>query len=310
MSHHHGSVEKHDHSHHSHTNRKALFIAFLMIFGFMIIEAVGGVLTNSLALLSDAGHMLSDAGALALSLLAMWFASRPPSASKTFGYHRFEILAALINGVTLVLISIYIFWEAFKRFQQPPTVASGGMITIATIGLIVNITAAFILMKGDTHGNLNMRSAFLHVIGDLLGSIGAIAAGTVMLLFQWYWADPVISAVIAALILISAWRVTSDSVHVLMEGTPKNVSLHRLNQSLLNLSGVKEVHDLHVWTVTSGFLSLSCHLVVDGTADNQQVLRTAKHMLQDKFGIEHSTLQLEDGRLCEGDEICERRGEA
>lgn len=301
MSHH------HDHRH-GEGNQRALLIALTLITSFMIVETVGGLLTNSLALLSDAGHMLSDAGALFLSLLAMRLASRPPSASKTYGYHRFEILAAFINGVTLAIISFYIFWEAFKRIQQPPAVVSGGMIIVAIIGLIVNIVAAMVLMKGDTSGNLNMRSAFLHVIGDLLGSIGAIVAGMMMLLFKWYWVDPVISCVIALLILISAWRVTSDSVHVLMEGTPKHLSLQSISQSLRNQPGVAEIHDLHIWTVTSNFPALSCHVVVDGTVDNQQLLRSARQMLRKEFGIEHSTLQLEDGRLCHVDETCEKRG--
>lgn len=295
-----------DHPHgHQSANRQALFIAFLMIFGFMIVEAIGGLLTNSLALLSDAGHMLSDAAALFLSLLAMWFATKPPSAEKTYGYHRFEILAAFINGVTLALISFYILWEAYKRLQDPPTVASTGMITIAAIGLVVNMIAAYVLMKGDTSHNLNMRSAFLHVIGDLIGSIGAVAAGILMLWFEWYWADPIISAVIAILILVSAWRVTRDSVHVLMEGTPKHISLQNLRESLSQLAGVKDVHDLHVWTVTSGFTALSCHLVIDETMNSQHLLQSARRLLQKEFGIEHSTLQLEKGQLCGQEDICE-----
>lgn len=295
-----------DHTHgHQSANRQALFIAFLMIFGFMIVEAIGGLLTNSLALLSDAGHMLSDAAALFLSLLAMWFATKPPSAEKTYGYHRFEILAAFINGVTLALISFYILWEAYKRLQDPPTVASTGMITIAAIGLVVNMIAAYVLMKGDTSHNLNMRSAFLHVIGDLIGSIGAVAAGILMLWFEWYWADPIISAVIAILILVSAWRVTRDSVHVLMEGTPKHISLQNLRESLSQLAGVKDVHDLHVWTVTSGFTALSCHLVIDETMNSQHLLQSARRLLQKEFGIEHSTLQLEKGQLCGQEDICE-----
>lgn len=293
--------------HHTKTNRKALFIAFLTIFGFMVVEAIGGWLTGSLALLSDAGHMFSDAAALFLSLTAMRIAARPPSAAKTYGYHRVEILAAFINGLTLAVISFAIFWEAYERIQQPPVIMSSGMLVVAVVGLIVNVMAAYVLMKGDTKGNLNVRSAFLHVVGDLFGSLGAITAGTLMLLFGWYWADPLVSALIAAFILWSGLRVLRDSVHVLMEGTPKHLSLQKLSDSLISLSGVKEVHDLHVWTVTSGFTALSCHLVVDEAVNSQRLLRTAKQVLHDEYGIEHCTLQLETGKLCDEENICERR---
>lgn len=291
--------------HHPDMNRRALIMTLILISSFMVVEVVGGILTQSLALLSDAGHMFSDAAALLFSLLAISLAKKPPSAAKTYGYHRLEILAAFINGIILAVVSIYILWEALQRFQTPPQVASTGMLAVAAAGLVVNVIAALVLMRGETNHNLNMRSAFLHVIGDLFGSLGAVVAGLLMLFYQWYWADPLLSMMISLLILVSAWRVTRDSIHVLMEGTPSHISLHNLHDSLLDLTGVKEVHDLHVWTVTSGFTALSCHLVIDETADSQQLLHVAKSLLEQDYGIQHSTLQVERGRLCEKG-ICER----
>ncbi|HHP5394823.1 TPA: cation diffusion facilitator family transporter, partial [Staphylococcus aureus] len=216
----------HEHNHTHGANKKTLMISFIIITGYMIIEAIGGILTNSLALLADAGHMLSDSISLGVGLLAFILGEKAADYSKTYGYKRFEILAAVFNGVTLVLIAIYIFYEAYQRFTDPPEVASTGMLIIATIGLLVNILVAWILMRGgDTKENLNIRAAFLHVIGDLLGSVGAIIAALMILFFNWGWADPLASVIVAVLVLISGWRVTKDAVHVLMEGTPKNVEI-------------------------------------------------------------------------------------
>ena len=212
-------AQEHDHTHGA--NKKTLLISFIIITGYMIIEAIGGFLTNSLALLADAGHMLSDSISLGIGLLAFILGEKAADYSKTYGYKRFEILAAVFNGVTLVLIAIYIFYEAYQRFTDPPEVASTGMLIIATIGLLVNILVAWLLMRGgDTKENLNIRAAFLHVIGDLLGSVGAIIAALMILFFNWGWADPLASVIVAVLVLISGWRVTKDAVHVLMEGTP------------------------------------------------------------------------------------------
>ncbi|HII3048028.1 TPA: cation diffusion facilitator family transporter, partial [Staphylococcus aureus] len=216
----------HEHNHTHGANKKTLMISFIIITGYMIIEAIGGILTNSLALLADAGHMLSDSISLGVGLLAFILGEKAADYSKTYGYKRFGILAAVFNGVTLVLIAIYIFYEAYQRFTDPPEVASTGMLIIATIGLLVNILVAWILMRGgDTKENLNIRAAFLHVIGDLLGSVGAIIAALMILFFNWGWADPLASVIVAVLVLISGWRVTKDAVHVLMEGTPKNVEI-------------------------------------------------------------------------------------
>ncbi|MBH9967345.1 cation diffusion facilitator family transporter [[Bacillus] enclensis] len=301
----------HDHGHdHTHgANKKSLWISFIIITGYMIVEAAGGFLTNSLALLSDAGHMLSDSVSLGIGLLAFTLGEKVADYSKTYGYKRFEILAAVFNGVTLVLISIYIFYEAYHRFIEPPEVASTGMLIIAVIGLIVNIIVAWMLMRGDTEENLNLRAAFLHVLGDLLGSVGAIIAALLIMFFDWGWADPLASVIVAVLVLISGWRVTKDAVHVLMEGTPKNVDLDEVIKTVESVEGVEGIHDLHVWSITSGQNALSCHAVVDGRltiGQCQRLLRTIEHELVHK-GIGHVTIQMEsedhpheDSLMCGG----------
>ncbi|AGA68871.1 cation diffusion facilitator family transporter [Desulfitobacterium dichloroeliminans LMG P-21439] len=295
-----GFGHNHEQEHHSHSqtsNKKLLSIALFITVTFMIAEIIGGIIANSLALISDAGHMFSDAFSLALSLIAMRLAARPASAKRTFGFYRFEILAAFVNGVTLAVISLIIFYEAYRRILEPPMVQSGMMIVIAVLGLLANLGSAGILMKGDTKGNLNLRSAFLHVLGDMLGSVGAIVAGILILLFDWYMADPIISIIVGALVLISGWRVTKESVHVLIEGTPGHINVNELNQQLHTVDGVQGIHDLHVWTITSGLESLSCHIVVAPTKNAQEILLACKHMIQERFGINHVTLQLETEEL-------------
>lgn len=288
----------HDHGHnHTHgANKKALMISFIIITVYMIIEAVGGFLTNSLALLSDAGHMLSDSVSLGIGLLAFTLGEKVANYSKTYGYKRFEILAAVFNGVTLLLIALYIFYEAFKRFSNPPEVASTGMLVIASIGLLVNIFVAWMLMRGDTKENLNLRAAFLHVMGDLLGSVGAVVAALLIMFFNWGWADPLASVIVAILVLISGWRVTKDAIHVLMEGTPKNIDLDDVINTMENVLGILSIHDLHVWSITSGQNALSCHAVVEGELsihESQKLLRTIEQKLDHK-GIGHVTIQMEN----------------
>lgn len=288
----------HDHGHdHTHgANKKALLISFIVITAYMIVEAIGGFLTNSLALLSDAGHMLSDSISLGVGLLAFTFGEKVSNYSKTYGYKRFEILAAFFNGITLIAISLYIFYEAYQRFSDPPEVASTGMLLIASIGLVVNIVVAWILMRGDTKENLNLRAAFLHVLGDLLGSVGAIIAALLIMFLGWGWADPLASVIVAVLVLISGWRVAKDAIHVLMEGTPKNIELDAIIQSMEKVDGVISIHDLHVWSITSGQNALSCHAVVDGDLsihEAQTLLRTIEHELEHK-GIGHVTIQMEN----------------
>lgn len=297
-SHSHGHSHAHGHHHHGPNNKAGLLIALIITSTIMILEFVGGLVTNSLALLSDSGHMLSDAGALALSLVAMWFAARPASPNKTYGFYRFEILAALLNGVTLFVIAGFIVAEAIERFQDPPTVASGSMMIIASIGLLANLASAWTLMrKGDVHGNLNVRSAYLHVLGDALGSVGAIIAGLLMMLFNWYIADPIISVVVALLILKSAWGIIKSTVHILMEGTPITIDADRVKEVLLGISGVKDVHDLHIWTITSGLDSLSCHVLIEDTVSSQAVLQEAVRRIEQEFQIQHTTIQVEKSHL-------------
>ncbi|WP_394136598.1 cation diffusion facilitator family transporter [Cytobacillus oceanisediminis] len=293
MGHGHGHGHSHSHDHHHTGNKKALMGAFFLIASFMVVEVIGGILTNSLALLSDAGHMLSDAAALGLSFLAIKMGEKKATNSKTFGYKRFEIIAASINGITLLLISFYIFYEAYHRILEPPAVQSLGMLVISSIGLLVNIAAAFILMRGDKDDNLNVRSAFLHVLGDLLGSVGAIAAALLIYFFGWGIADPIASVIVAILILISGWRVVKESFHILMEGTPSHLNPEDIKKELLKVNHVRDVHDLHIWTITSGFPSLSCHLVIEYAGGHDAVLHEAQSVLHDEYGIEHSTIQVE-----------------
>lgn len=284
----------HDHAHGA--NKKALLIAFIITTVYMIVEAIGGFLTNSLALLSDAGHMLSDSISLGVGLIAFMVGEKAVSRSKTFGYKRFEILAALFNGVTLIVIALYIFYEAYQRFVDPPEIASVGMLLIGIVGLLVNIFVAWMLMsQGDTKENLNLRAAFLHVIGDLLGSVGAIVAGFLILFFDWGWADPLASIIVAVLITISGGRVARESIHVLMEGTPKNIQLEKIRETIEGNKKVHSIHDLHVWNITSEQIMLSCHAVIEGEhsiREGQAILRDIEADLQ-HLGIHHATIQLE-----------------
>ncbi|KAB7668900.1 cation diffusion facilitator family transporter [Bacillus sp. B1-b2] len=289
-----GNDHGHDHSHGA--NKKTLLISFILITSYMVIEAIGGYITNSLALLSDAGHMLSDAISLGVALLAFTLGEKTANYSKTYGYKRFEILAAVLNGVTLVLIAIYIFYEAIQRFLNPPEVASTGMLIIAIIGLLINILVAWIMMRGgDVEENLNMRGAYLHVMSDMLGSIGAIIAALLIMFFGWGWADPLASVIVAALVLRSGYYVTKSGLHVLMEGTPQNVDVDDVIQTIQNKEGIHSVHDLHVWSITSGLNALSCHAVVDeqmSIAESEQLIHQIEHDLEHK-NIHHMTIQLE-----------------
>ncbi|WP_314910342.1 cation diffusion facilitator family transporter, partial [Cardiobacterium hominis] len=251
---------------HVHThNKTVLKYSLLLIAAFMLVEIAGGLLTNSLALLSDAGHMLSDAIALGLSLAAFHWSDRPTTLKNTFGYRRGEIIAAALNGLTLAAIVLWIVIEAIGRLLHPPEVASIGMLAVAVIGLAVNILIAVWMHRGgDIHGNLNMKSAYLHVLGDLLGSVGAILAAVLMMAFGWRWADPLVSLFIAALIGKSSIGVLKSALHILMEGAPAHIDHDRLLATLRAHEAVISVHDLHLWTITSGLNALSCHIVVAG----------------------------------------------
>jgi cobalt-zinc-cadmium efflux system protein len=275
---------------HTETLRLKLALAISCIYFFA--ELIGGFLTNSLALLSDAGHMLSDIAALALSLFAFRIAKRPATVSSTYGYHRAEILAALFNGLTLWLIVGVIFAAAYNRFLDPPEVESYGMMIVASLGLLVNVVAGAVLY-GSHHHNLNLRGAFLHVVSDALGSVGAIVASLIMLFTGWYVADPLISILIGLLILHSSWNLVKESLIVLMQAVPKGIRLEDVQQALEGVEGVSKVHDLHVWAVTSDIFTLSAHAVVENGGDFHQVLNGIEDTLKERFNIEHTTIQLE-----------------
>ena len=286
----------HAHGHHGHGSaaggRRRLSVVLLLTAVYMVAEAVGGWLTGSLALLADAGHMLADVAALALALVAIWFGSRPATPRKTFGYYRLEILAALINGVALVLISLLIIYEAYHRWASPQPVKSGAMVVIATGGLLVNAVCAYIL-HGHHEEDLNVRGAWLHVIGDALGSVGAIIAGALMLLYGWYAADPLFSAIISLLIVWSSWNLIRESTNVLLEGTPAHINLRAVEEAILETQGVEDVHDLHVWTITSGREALSAHVIYADTTSPPLLLNELRNKLHDRFGVDHLTIQME-----------------
>jgi cobalt-zinc-cadmium efflux system protein len=276
-------------------NRRALQITFALTFGYFIVEVVGGILTNSLALLADAAHMLTDVFGLGLALFATWISQKPATPEKTYGYYRFEILAALANAVVLFFISFYILYEAYLRFKSPPKVASLPMMMIAVFGLGVNLVGLWILRTGAKQ-SLNVQGAFLEVVSDALGSVGVIIAGLIMLLTGWYYADPIFSVVIGLFILPRTWKLLKQAVNVLLEGTPAHINLAAVEKTMLELDGVEKVHDLHVWTITSGIAALSTHVVLADNCDpgdSDRVLERLAALLKEKFGIDHSTIQIE-----------------
>ncbi len=273
---------------------RPLVFALAITGTFLVIEVVGGLLTNSLALLADAGHMATDVAALLLALGAIWLARRPATPQRSFGYLRAEVLAALLNAATLVAISFYIFWEAFQRIGDPPHVDSGPMLAVAVAGLLANVASAWVLSRGGGHQhNLNTRGAFLHVMGDLLGSVGAILAAVIMLITDWYLADPLLSAGIGLLILWSSWRLLQDAVEVLLEATPASIDPLAVARAMRACPGVVGVHDLHIWTVTSGLVALSGHVEVADIGEWPEVMTSLTDQLRSEFGIAHVTLQPE-----------------
>lgn len=258
----------------------------------MIAEAVGGWWTNSLALLADAGHMLTDVAALALTISAIWVGGRPATERKTFGYYRLEILAAFVNGIALVLLSLWVIYEAFLRWRSPPEIDGIRMGAIAVGGLLVNIIAAR-LLHGDHEHDLNIRGAWLHVIGDMLGSAAAVAAAVLIAALGWLWADPLTSVLISMIIIYGAWRLIIESVNVLLEGTPPHISLATVEKVILETEGVSGVHDLHVWTISSGREALSAHINHDESVAHSELLLRVRERLSERFGIDHLTIQME-----------------
>lgn len=275
-------------------NKKSLAIVFGLTSFYLIVEVIGGFWTGSLALLADAGHMLTDVAGVGLALLAIWFAEKPASPERTYGYYRVEILAALTNAVVLILISLYILYEAYERFKNPPEVESAAMLGVASIGLVINIFGMYILRAGSKE-SLNMKGAYFEVLSDMLTSIGVIIAGIIMLTTGWYHADPIISAGIGLFILPRTWALLKDAVGVLLEGTPSDVDLAKLRESLAKIEGVAGVHDLHVWSLTSGVNAMSVHAVLAETAEHDDVLARVHEHCTEEFKITHVTVQTERG---------------
>ncbi len=273
-------------------NRRALALALAITASYTIVEVVGGVLTGSLALLADAAHMLSDNVSIAVALLAVWLAGKPATPKRTYGYKRAEVLAALANGVALVALSIWIFYEALRRFDDPPEVLGGWMLAIGLAGIGVNVAAGAILYGART-GSLNVEAAFRHVSADLLGSLGVVAAAVVILVTGWLAADPVVSVLIGGLVLASSWSILRDSATILLEASPRGIDTRSVGERLARAPGVVEVHDLHIWTITSGFPALSAHVLVGSGEDCHARRRELEKLLRDEFGIEHTTLQVD-----------------
>jgi cobalt-zinc-cadmium efflux system protein len=264
---------------------------------FMVVEAVGGWVSGSLALLADAGHMLTDVGALSLSLLTAWIAQRPADNTKTYGYLRWEILAALVNGAALFGIAAWIVVEAVQRIQQPEPIRTGLFLVVAAAGLAVNL-ASLALLHGSQHGSLNARGAYLHVMGDALGSLGALAAAAIIALTGWTVADPIVSILLSLLILVGAWRLLRESTDILLESVPAHVSIVEVQARMLAVPGVSAVHDLHVWTVTTGMVAMSGHAVVPDLKSHPGVLEGIRAEMC-RLGIGHVTIQLEVADGCE-----------
>jgi cobalt-zinc-cadmium efflux system protein len=282
--------KEHKHTHRS--NRRRLIAVLVLTLTYMLAEAIGGFITNSLALLSDAGHMLADVASLVLALLALWFAARPITTKRTYGYYRMEILAALANGAALVVISLLIAFEAFQRLKAPEGVKGFEVMLIATGGLAVNTISAFVLHSAS-EDNLNMRGAFLHVMGDVLGSFGAIVAGLVIWRWGWVTADPLISVVMCLLIIYSSWQLIRESVNILLESTPSHINVRAVIEAMHSVTGVTDVHDLHVWTISSGMEALSAHVTIEPGVSHRTALEELQERLRIGFNIRHLTIQIE-----------------
>ncbi|MGG7552614.1 cation diffusion facilitator family transporter [Chryseobacterium arthrosphaerae] len=274
-------------------HKKNLLIVLCLSGTYLIAEVIGGIVTNSLALLADAAHMLTDVVGLLLAFIAIKIGEKKADPSRTYGYYRTEILAAVINAVVLLGISVYVLFEAYQRFQNPPEVQSKSMLIVAGIGLIVNIAGMMILRK-DSEGSLNMKGAYFEVLSDMLTSVGVMIAGVIMLTTGWYYADPLISAAIGLLIFPRTWRLLKEAVNVLLEGTPKDVDIHGLRKSLEEVPGVKNIHDLHVWSLTSGVNAMSAHVVKETGTSQNQLLKTLTEKTVNTFKISHTTFQIED----------------
>jgi cobalt-zinc-cadmium efflux system protein len=284
-----------DHDHHHHhfeSSQSRLRLAFWTQAAFFVVELVGGILSNSLALLADAGHMFSDVAALGLSLLALRWALRRPTAQKTFGYHRLEILVALVNGLALWGMAGYIFYEAVGRIFQPPEISSTPLLVIASLGLLVNLLGMYVLMPTRERG-INLRSAFVHLLSDSFASFAAVVAGLAIWWHGWYWFDPLAGIIVGVMIVISSWQLVWEATEILMESTPRHIDLDEVAKALEAHPEVKKVHDLHIWTIASGIFATSVHVAVDSPPDRDCLTWEIEEILRQRFGLEHNTIQLE-----------------
>lgn len=301
--------DDHDHAHghglaglavHRGGARKSLIGALALTVTVMVVEYVGGVLTGSLALRADAGHMLTDASSLLLAVVALWLAARPADVKRTYGYYRLEILAALLNGVALLLLAGWIGWEAVQRLRTPKEIDAVGTLAIACIGLLANLAGLFLLHRQK--GSLNVKGAYLHLLGDTLSSVGVIASAAVLIVRPgWTFLDPVVSLAIAVVVVWSAWQLVREAVDVLLEAVPAHLDLADVLHAMEHVEGVTAVHDLHIWTISSGMHALSAHVVVDSCdlGRNDEILRTVKAALERRFAIDHATLQIETPAYCQ-----------
>ncbi len=302
--------QNHSDVHSFEENRKALWIAIGVTVAVMIIEVIGGILSNSLALLSDAGHMLTDAMSLMLSLVALQLTLRPATSTKTYGLYRMEILAALINGTTLILISAYILYQAYRRFQAPEAVATHTMLWVAIVGLAANSVAAWVMMRSSKE-SLNLRGAYLHILGDALSSLGVVGGGVVIYFTGWYLVDPILSVILCLVILRGAFVLVKDSTNILLEAVPKDVDLGEVQKVLKSIPGVKDLHHVHLWTISSGIHALSAHVLVGDIQVSRtgSILQEINELLSQRFRISHSTIQFEcencqEGFYCNMDRVC------
>jgi len=286
--HHHGALAGTATGRHT----RALMWTFALTLTFLVMEVIAAVWTGSLALFADAGHMLTDVGGLALALIAAWFATKPPTPAKTYGYYRVEILAALANAVLLLVVSGFILWEAYRRLLSPPEVLAGPMLAVGAVGLVVNLIGIRLLKQGAAE-SLNIKGAYLEVVSDALGSVGAIVAGAVILTTGWRLVDPLIGAAIGLFILPRTWNLLRRAVNILLEGTPPHLDAQAVEAVIRQVEGVRGVHDLHIWTVTSGRYAMSAHVLVDDLTQSNRVLRELHALLHERFAIDHTTIQIE-----------------
>jgi cobalt-zinc-cadmium efflux system protein len=282
----------HAHAHHRDANPQALTKALVLTGAFLVVEVVGGILTASLALLSDAAHMFTDTAALAIALAAIKIGERPADSRRTFGYQRFEILAATANAVLLFAVALYILYEGYRRLVEPPQIQSLGMLAIAFVGLAVNL-AAMRILSGGRETSVNVRGAYLEVWSDTLASLGVILAAVVLWLTRWAWVDTIVAIGIGLWVLPRTWSLLTETVNVLLEGVPKGIDLDEVANLVTSTAGVAGIHDLHVWALTSDVPSLSAHLVLEAGADADAVRLSVTHALADRFAIHHATLQTE-----------------